>query len=613
MWTPKRILIMLGGLTLFLAGYAVYAHFLGGIDGLPVLPEKYLVTKEGSDEIAPLDQRGDENDKWKWAFGNESIEAKREIKLDLRSKNMLLAAKVFDIDKDDGRVVLAPFSAALFGKNKGDGAFPEINTIQSDVAWLTLDRKVTNMAELSNCKITQVELRSASGIHIINNRRTPEKNDDIELFIRNGPLYYDEVKKLIWTDDFVSLLDIKTDPDPTKILAKGMQIKLSEDSGPNRPRSATKTKEKDDAVSGVEMVILQSEVTMHLYVDGSSGFLAGPEDAAKPKPAAAKGEAPEKAHLVVTTSGPFHYDTNKKLATFDRAPGADAGPASSDRDVHVTREHKGGDHPKYDTLQCDHLELQFRDKTDVDPKAPRDPQAPDKEIDSALATIQSKDKELVLTMETEKLKAWGAELHYRSPTASTGPQTILKGSPGTPMHAVKDGHEIEARELHLIGADKHGNGQQAFAKGPGQIDIYDKSNPHNTLPSHATWRDSLIIVKEKDGDKTLDFITLTGDASFVDEEHKQSLEGQRLHVWLEPEAPVADAAKDRAATGPATSRQKLRKIEAFEKVTLRSEPLIIHLTNHLAIPFKNQAAAGGQLPDVSPEPRERAAAPDFGR
>ncbi|HWY87568.1 MAG TPA: hypothetical protein VNX28_12620, partial [Gemmataceae bacterium] len=115
MWTPKRILIMLGGLTLFLAGYAVYAHFLGGIDGLPVLPEKFLVATEGSDEIAHPDIYDNENLKWKWAFGNESIEAKREIKLDLRSKNMLLAAKTFTIEK--GRVVLAPFSAALFGKN----------------------------------------------------------------------------------------------------------------------------------------------------------------------------------------------------------------------------------------------------------------------------------------------------------------------------------------------------------------------------------------------------------------------------------------------------------------------------------------------------------------
>ena len=42
------------------------------------------------------------------------------------------------------------------------------------------------------------------------------------------------------------------------------------------------------------------------------------------------------------------------------------------------------------------------------------------------------------------------------------------------MHAIRDGNMIEAQELHLIGADKTGDGQQAFAKGPGRIDLLDK-------------------------------------------------------------------------------------------------------------------------------------------
>ena len=336
---------MLGGLTIFLAGYGVYAHFLGGIDGLPVLPERFLVAAGAIEPPPP--QEGTDSDKWKMAFGNESIEAKREIKFDSRSKNMLLAAKYFDID-DKGRVKLSPFSAALFGKNKGDGAYPEINTVQCDEAYLTLDRPVANPSELADRKITKVELRSNSGIHIVNNRRTPEKNDDIELSVPNGPLYYDERENLIWTDDYVRILDIKTQPDPTKIDARGMQIKLSEESGPNRPRPAPRADGKDDTPNGVEMVIFNSDVTMHLYVDSSSGFLAAPADPSKPKPAAPRGEPPEKAHLVVTTSGPFHYDLKEELATFDRAASVGGVPSSSDRDVHVTREHKGGDFPNYD-------------------------------------------------------------------------------------------------------------------------------------------------------------------------------------------------------------------------------------------------------------------------
>ena len=225
--------------------------------------------------------------------------------------------------------------------------------------------------------------------------------------------------------------------------------------------------------------------------------------------------------MVIKTAGPFHYDLTKELATFDIPPIDPANPPSTAEQVLVSRVHKGGDGRKYDQLVGDHLELQFRKKTDAEPKAPHEPQTSDKEIDTLLADDPRTD-EVTLSMDTENLVAWGTELFYRSPTATTGPQTILRGSPAKRMHAVKDGHTIEAQDLHLIGADKNGNGQQAIAKGPGQIDLYDKSNPNNKLPSHASWYDTLVAVKERDGDKMLDVLTLVGNASFVDEQQKQS-------------------------------------------------------------------------------------------
>jgi RNA polymerase sigma factor (sigma-70 family) len=136
-------------------------------------------------------------------------------------------------------------------------------------------------------------------------------------------------------------------------------------------------------------------------------------------------------------------------------------------------------------------------------------------------------------------------------------------------------------------------------------------NRHDALPIRAAWRDSLVTIKEKEGNRARDFITLTGDASLVDEDHKDSVKARRLHVWLESDAPKDSAAKNgnqAFAKGPgqidfpATSRQKLRKLEAFEKVTLRSKSLIIHSANHLAIPFKNLPAASSQAPDLAPLP-----------
>ncbi len=266
-------------MTLFLAGYFVYAYFLGGIDGLPVLPEIYVLTPGTDPDWLAPDQgnEGETERKLKWAFGAESEEAKRPIKLDLRSRRLLLAANEFEIVKEDGRVKLSPFSAALFSDHKGDDTFPEINTVQSEVAYLTLDQPVTNMAELSTRKIVAIELSGNDGVTLINNRRTAKKGDDIEVRITNGPMFYDDRSNKIFTDGFVQLLDLKTQPHPTKITAKGMELKLSEDSNPNRPKNEPPKAKgaSGDGVSGVETLLLKSAVDMHLYLDANSGILGG--------------------------------------------------------------------------------------------------------------------------------------------------------------------------------------------------------------------------------------------------------------------------------------------------------------------------------------------------
>ena len=597
MWTPKRMLILLSGLTLFLGVYFVYAYFLGGFNGLPVLPDVYVVRPdEVPDYLTPDDgtNEGDTERKLKWAFGAESEEARRPIKLDLRSRRLLLAAKDFEIVKEDGRVKLSPFSAALFADHKNDGMFPEINTVQCKVAYLTLDQPVSNMAELSARKIVAVELTGPDGVTLINNRRSAQKGDDIELRITQAPMFYDERENRIWTDGFVRLLDLKTQPHPTKIEAKGMELQLSEETNPNRPKNhETQAKREADAVSGVKMLLLKCAVEMHLYLDAQSGFLATAD-----KPAPAADEPAEKSHVTITTAGPFHYDLTRERAWFDVPTVDPAHPSASAEQVLVSREHKVGDGRKYDQLVGDHLELQFRKKADTEPKANRDAQSPDKEIETALMTART--DEVNLTMDTENLIAWGTRLFYRSATATTGPQTILTGSPARPMRAHKDGHKIVARELHLIGADKQGNGQQAIAKGPGQIDLYDKSNPNSTQPSHARWDDTLVAVKERDGDKLLDVLTLIGNASFVDQEHKQSLKGQRLQVWLFADTQPEEFQKKREAKVADSSRQKIHKIEAFDQVSAKVPQTIIHQANHLAILVKNEPAVGSQLPDTVP-------------
>ena len=168
---PKRILIYLtalGGCSLLLA---VYVLFVGG-DTLPPLPAIYQRAENDDIMIDPPPITIGENDRRiRQAFGNESKEVDRKSKVWSPSRGLVFAVDSFKIE-DDGRVRLTPFSAAIFPKDKSKTAFPEINTVQSGYALLTLDHPITSLAELSRRKVIAVELGGSGGVKLTNNRRT---------------------------------------------------------------------------------------------------------------------------------------------------------------------------------------------------------------------------------------------------------------------------------------------------------------------------------------------------------------------------------------------------------------------------------------------------------
>ena len=315
------------------------------------------------------------------AFGVESKEARRKFILDSTSKNMLLAVDNFDLEQD-GRVKLSPFSVALFPKKKGDGAFPEINTIQCEEAYLTLDKAVTNLTELTSRHIIGVELRGAEGVNIVNNRRTPEKNDDVEISIKLAPVYYEERTNKIWTEGFVKLLD-------TVLAARPDQDHAPRAWSCSLPRKHTRCgarparpSSKNDTVNGVELLILKSHVDMHLYVDAKSGFLAAQEGPASRRPSrpplrtTAGRKSPRRRSRRpgrCTTTSP----RNRPSSTAPRPPRRrgphGAGPA------HARAQARPQQH-KYDQLVCDTLKLAFRRKAETRRRA-KDPLSGNKEIE----------------------------------------------------------------------------------------------------------------------------------------------------------------------------------------------------------------------------------------
>src|SRR5205807_3822356 len=100
--------------------------------------------------------------------------------------------------------------------------------------------------------------------------------------------------------------------------------------------------------------------------------------------------------------------------------------------------------------------------------------------------------------------------------------TKLKGGKG--MWSMKEGDEIHANELHLL--DQKG-AQQVTGIGPGQIDLLDKKTGKRTR--HARWSELLVSGKE-DG---YDLLTLTGNATFIEDEPAQHLQGDEIKVWFE--------------------------------------------------------------------------------
>jgi lipopolysaccharide export system protein LptA len=600
-WTPKRLLLLVLGLIVFISAYAVYAYFLGGIDGLAALPEDLWPPTGPVQEIEPIPARENEADRrLRLAFGEAQPELDRTIKLEVRAHGLVLAADQLTIESD-GRVKLNPFSLAIFAKDGGDGKFPEINTIQSHIAYLTFDQPISNPTDMGNRKIIGGEL--IGDVTLIHNRRTPEKNDDLSLRTP-GPVYYNESQHRIWTDKVVMLEDTQSKPRPTKVNAEGMDLHLTPDAVAvargSRPAQAAR-KPRPEGMPPVSRVVLKSNVHMYLWVDARSGFLgpAGAAAAKEPVPGAADesdpppatpAAGPEKIQLVIHTLGPFTYDVAKEHARFDIAQQ----PGPHPDHVTVSRVQELGQGNQFDQLVCDHLELQFRRKNPGSRRPGTGPGPAHRAVGLEIEQAHAWGASVTLVSDLENLEATGNDLVYTAPTPASGAQTLLKGDP---MVAAKDGNKIHARELRLLGADPKGGVQRATALGPGRIDLLDRTT--GKWPRRARWQQELISTKEG----AYDLLTLKGAAGFEDDEHGQHLQADTLKVWLEPAAAPSAASAARAPAEGEAQRRRPHHLEATGHVTARSPDLRVHDSERLVIWFRNTPPLG-ELPVALPRPAE---------
>lgn len=343
--TPRRILLLVGGLLLFVGIYAGYARALGWLDGLPQLPPA-LLTKSRGEFQPPPRTFSPTVERLKEAFGPECAERDDQAyptKLEFRNNEswIVLAAGSSPLNPDSKFITLSPFSVAAFGKSKPmhlrqPGEVVEISTFHSDKAVLEFDREIKNPNDLNKAKLVRIVLVSEpelalpdprrGTVHITNNQKSNDPNR--ALAIRTpGPVFYHDPKGQaekkgtgpdIWTDASVEIVDRQNLPrpggvpsprtaptsghdlrDPTAVAeilaghrlppptvsAVGLRVYLEQDD--KKPAAA---KKDDLSVGGLRRLELQERVLINLWTDASQSFVSGPtagaDDAdARPKSA----------------------------------------------------------------------------------------------------------------------------------------------------------------------------------------------------------------------------------------------------------------------------------------------------------------------------------------
>lgn len=563
MWTPKRVILFVCGFMTLLVGYFIYARYLGGINGLPPLPEIYWPRPGEEDkEFPPIARRLPLLvQKLKVAFGPQCKEAKRPFKIEVKSKSLVLAFDEFQIVESTGEVKVTPLSVAVFKKDKGPDGVEEINTIQGKIAYLRFEKPIRTLSDMGRHKI--VAGRISGNVRIRNNRLTKTQNDDLVMEVPVGTLFYDQMRNQIWTEEFVRIYDYQSKPKPHTIDGKHMIVDLTVDRSMPKP---TVKKENDTVhgITGVKRFSLKGWVTMNLYVDGDSGFLGSSKrkkEKSAPKPR-------KKSHVQIKTHGPFIYDMREDVAEF-HIPENKGGLLGQPEFVTVTRT-STTQPADQDHLQSEHLVLEFLSK---DEQKEQKQQEAGRSLNLDIETVTATGagpRSVVLVSNTEDLQAQGNYLFYHAKEE----RTVLKG-PNVDVE--KEGNRITSRELRLFKKDY---GQDIYAVGPGRL-LLDKKENSSRGPISATWNKTLTTTRNKEG---LDVIHLIGDASFEDIESRQSLRGDDITLWLEPKS--KESKKIQKTTEDEESYRPQRVV-AIGNVQARTGDINIYDTSRFEIVFQD--------------------------
>ncbi|MBX9583090.1 MAG: hypothetical protein K2X87_22515 [Gemmataceae bacterium] len=340
MWTPRRVALLLAGVALFVAAFAVYDRLLGWLDGLPQLPAAMLAKATGP-ALPPARATSATEARLIEAFGPGCPEAAPPrvsgyfTRLEFRNgeSSVVLASGSPGFGQNSNRVTLAPFSLAVFGKPRPDrlrrpGEVVEISTFHADKAVIEYDRPVENPNDMQKAKPVRLELLSDPDpertapdprrglVHVTNNQRSADPNDF--LVVRTpGPVFYRDPKGVepgtdsgpdIWTDAAVEITDRQNlprpygAPAPATAAATGDELRAPgavpdilaglrlppptvsavglrvylEPAAKAKPGDPPPAKKTSGGLGGARKVELLEKVLFNLWVGAHQGFVATP-------------------------------------------------------------------------------------------------------------------------------------------------------------------------------------------------------------------------------------------------------------------------------------------------------------------------------------------------
>jgi hypothetical protein len=660
-WTPRRILLLVLGIVASTVIYVGYHQVLGSIDGLPNLPDKYLISEPGT-APPPEPRELPTLTRLKEAFGQNCPEVERVDVYPFRVQDLqegvVIAAGRPDLGDGPSRFIrFAPFSMAQFGKakNPGEPKLPgevtEVTTLHADVAIVEFDREINSDRDLltRKGKMIGLELQAVPNrtartdprngrVLITNNQRYADPNKSI-VFKTPGPVFYrtqdhpamaQASAAHIETTARVEIVNRENQPKPIRSLAllpsvpvegfgmlpekvvadmalglhtppptieaEGMKIYLK----PNKPDPKTAAKRTTTGFSGVREIVLLEDVLFNLWTDGSGGIVGGTQQQQQQPNKPLMSEAPlalaslggglvegttvadrlrTKSLVRIRTLGQFRYDWEKNAVRFEIAVGLNP-LLPNNVEVERLSPIGGRDH-----LACQLLEIEFNTPQQDQPLA-KAPSSPGPNIKMLRASGTS----VYLSSASDGMQAFGTMLIHETDAAKRLVRTRLQG---TPLVAVRQGNRLTAGvpaskgvlaksgELILDTWEPAPESKQPKSTiitilGPGKVDLFDEATKTATLT--ASWRESLVQMKDMLGGKVVDLLTFKGDGDFSDPRSGFELRGDTLKLWLD--------GGERSANGSPDQSKPVR-LQGLGNVRGKSDDSILRDIDTLNVWFKD--------------------------